>query len=320
MLPLVLVLAASVLASCLGLLARLGGNISHATPASFPAARDLPWIFALGATGFFWVFSHSVKTGMDSRFASMQEDLFNQGRSHGGAEIMVICCMCSFLGCAAELTRRLSRSTRVLPFYTAPIVLIELVVLLALPFVGSEFVVYPNVTHLDLHDVPHLSLEPAWLTCLSLFAVCVVLVRQGYLLRSRIVSDATDLSLWKFDGADLIQFGGGLGSAIACAGCLFLAPALLIARLSAVYIQALLEWSRDMRTPGSTLFRPGDYVGNATVHDWAITGPGLFAFSLAAGIALTIILSALEFIRFNLFRLYRLRKIKIAEAVVALNE
>jgi hypothetical protein len=315
-LPLMFIAAACVATAMLGVLAR--GRSAAVNPRAwsdaFPAQRDVPWIFALAATGTFWILSHLIEPGMTARLEQMQSMIFHRGHAHGGVEIMVICFMIVFFTCGYELTRRLLGAARVRVFYASLIVAIEmavLIALIALPMTLQEFAFNPSQVRL--------SAEPTWLTCLSSLGLLLLGALKFWSIRQRVRSNNAETSLWRFAGSALVPFGLGAGTVIAGAAAILVSSSFVLASLSVTYIRALLDWGQAVRHQGHEPFVVEKYVGTDQVFEWTLSGPGCLFLWLAVGLAIALMLSALEFIRFNSFRLYRLQKSSGTELAVAVN-
>ena len=314
--PLAVIFAGSVVAAAGGIMARMLKFAPLARSSSYPGPNDLPWILALGASGAWWNYIHFLEPVMDDRYHGLQTDIANRGHPHGGLEVMVLCAAVIFLVIAIELTRRIVRAPRVRPFYATLVVVIQLLVLLGL--VGL-----PRLWQATQNDLTHrdVSFEPAWLSvclCAIVFSLAVI---QACVIRLGIRGGKIDVSLWKLNGANLVEFGLGISLALACAGSVLMASVMVMARMSTIHIRALLDWSHAMQHPASVDFHPENYRSNTELYDWIIIGPGLLSVFLTAGLALALILSAMEFIRFNTWRLLRLRKARERiSSVVAMNE
>ena len=86
-------------------------------------------------------------------------------------------------------------------------------------------------------------------------------------------------------------------------------------------IQAMIAWGESIQKPAINHFYPQRYGTPDHLAFWVASGVSYLSLCLAAGLGAVIVLSALEFVRFNSFRLYKLRKARrgLAENL-ALNE
>jgi len=111
-----------------------------------------------------------------------------------------------------------------------------------------------------------------------------------------------------------------LGLILACAGAIFVMVMLDMAFVSVTFISALIDWGNSIEKPSIHHFNPQDYGISDHLDFWAVAGIGYVSLCLATGLGLAMVLSALEFIRFNSFRLYKVRKIRQGLVVPALNK
>jgi hypothetical protein len=84
-------------------------------------------------------------------------------------------------------------------------------------------------------------------------------------------------------------------------------------------IQAMIAWGESIQKPAVNHFYPQMYGTPDHLAFWVASGITYLSFCLAAGLGAVIVLSALEFIRFNSFRLYKVRKTRqrLAETLAA---
>ena len=81
-----------------------------------------------------------------------------------------------------------------------------------------------------------------------------------------------------------------------------------MAYISSTFIQALIAWGNSIEKPGVNVFHPQDYGIADHLSFWSMTGLGYLSICLGLGAAM--VLSALEFVRFNGRRLYKVRKLR----------
>jgi hypothetical protein len=86
-------------------------------------------------------------------------------------------------------------------------------------------------------------------------------------------------------------------------------------------IQAMIAWGESIQKPAVNHFYPQMYGAPDHLAFWVASGITYLSLCLAVGLGAVIVMSALEFIRFNIFRLYKARKTKQGLAkTLALNE
>jgi hypothetical protein len=105
--------------------------------------------------------------------------------------------------------------------------------------------------------------------------------------------------------------------------------ALVLAFESTAMISAMIDWGNSVEHPLTKHFDPSNYMNVTTqVHYppphlafWIFSGLTYVSFCLAAGLLVAVILSGLEFIRFNGYRYYKMRKAdRNRQAILAVNE
>ena len=79
---------------------------------------------------------------------------------------------------------------------------------------------------------------------------------------------------------------------------------------SVTVIQAMIAWGQSIKDPVANHFYPQMYGTPDHLAFWVASGSPIFPLCLAAGLGSVIVLSAFEFIRFNSFRLYKVKKLR----------
>jgi hypothetical protein len=268
------------------------------------------------ASGICWTISRFVEPPFNEQIRQIEKSISNVTGAHGGLELMVLSSAMLFLVSGYELTRRLRQSTRVRPFYASMLVTVEVPV-----FIGVTLLPALMPGHNPLTDQHDASAQPAWLSWILGVAVVLIASRQTWLIRKKIRSGASELSLWKFEGRDLVRFGLVFGSILACSGMILMMVALDIAFISVIYISALIHWGNSITKPLTDHFDPQDYGKSDNLSFWVMSGLGYVSLCLAIGLGTAMVLSALEFIRFNSYRLHKMKKARqgLAETL-AINE
>jgi len=275
---------------------------------AFPASDDLPWAMTLLTSGIFWLLGHSWEPAVSNRIRQAGQSIAAAPRDQGGFEITVLFSAALFLICAYELTRRLKGASRIRPFYASLLVLIEigtLAGLLPFPLLGR---------------VDGASAQPIWLGRMLALILTVILCFQIRFIIQKIRNHASEWSIWNYDGRTLMSSGLSLGIILACSGLTLFLTAMVIASTSATLIHALVTWGTSIEKSTSFSFdlRPSESSGD--FFFWKFNS--LYCcICLATGLSLTLVLSALEFIRFNSFRYYKARRAsQPAPASLVLNE
>jgi len=105
--------------------------------------------------------------------------------------------------------------------------------------------------------------------------------------------------------------------------------AMVLAFESTAMISAMIDWGNSIQHPTTNHFDPSSYVNSTTqVHYppphlafWIFNGLTYVSFCLATGLLIAVILSGLEFIRFNSYRYYKMRQTdRKHQAILAVNE
>jgi hypothetical protein len=324
-LPLVLMMVASTGTLALQGIIRMIGTGKPPVETTFPAPRDLPWIATLAGTGVCWVMACFVEPAFTQQIGLAEADGFHAPGVPFGLAFMTLAPAFLFLICGYELTKRLRRAALIGYFYTSMLVVVEAAVLLGVTLL-------PALTPIHLPArTDYLTSEPPWLSAILGLAVAVMASHQVLLIGKKVRAQTTTTSLWKFDGNDLVQFGSLLGLVLACSGLILMMVAYVLSFESTAMISAMIAWGNSIKDPSKNHFDPGNYSSaGATVSPfhyptqlvfWIFSGASYIALCLIIGLTVAIILSGLEFIRFNTFRLYRARKAsRMAPSTLALNE
>jgi hypothetical protein len=276
----------------------------------FPAAGDLPWIMFLAASGFSWIVATFVEPPCSANIRVSEVSVHHATHGSFGVAFMVVGTALLFLVCGYELTRRVWRAAGVRLFYASMVVVGEVVVL------GGIFL---------LPGVPD---EPAWLSFLITLAVVLMAAVQVAAIRKKARSGAVLPSLWKYEGSDLVRLGALFGLNFACSGLVLMMVALVLAFESTAMISVLINWGNSVEHPLTEHFDPTNFASSATVYHptshldfWIFSGVTYVSFCLVVGFAVAMALSGLEFIRFNGWRYYRMRRAgRERRAVLAVNE
>ncbi len=281
----------------------------------FPSSATLPWLMTLIGSGLWWVWSHLEEPPVSENIRQANKGAAHAIRYYGGLEIMVLLSALLFFVCGWELTKKLARASRLRPFYAAMPVVIELGIALALPLFPALLEMSP------INPPPSRSAQPEWLSWGLGSALVGLAGYQSYLMAKKLRSQAGQISLWKFDGENLVELGLILGLIFAGCGLILYMVATVMAFESVSVIQAMIAWGESIQKPAINHFYPQRYGTPDHLAFWVASGISYLSLCLAAGLGAVIVLSALEFVRFNSFRLYKLRKARRGLAVnLALNE
>jgi hypothetical protein len=256
----------------------------------FPTSYDWPWIMALIGSGLFWSISRWVEPAEAEQIRDAAKRVSAAVHAFCGLEFIVLFSAALFFICGHELTKRLGQSKHVHPFYGSMLILVEAGV-----FICVELwpVLTPSHTPTDRHDIS-----------------------AALLIRKKIRAGNSELSLWKFEGKDLVQSGLLLGLILSCSGMVFMMTALAMARISVIYISALIDWGNSITKPLTDHFDPRNYGMHDQLAFWALCSLGYVSLGLALGLGVVMVLSALEFIRFNSYRFYKISKARSAISTV----
>jgi hypothetical protein len=327
-LPLVLLGVMSLgIASVQGVLRFLGLEKPSEHPV-FPFTNELPWIMTLAASGFCWVMASSVEPNLNRQILETEKSVHLVAAGHIGYVFIVISSALVFLLCAYELTRKLMHASSLRPFYAWMLIVLEAAVLLGVVIFSPAVAGVYALNDPAAHGIAR-SAQPAWLWWMTVGAGTVLVLRQAWRVRKKAHIAPCEISLWKFDGDDLVQFGSQLGLILACSGLILMMVALVLAFESVAMISAMIAWGNSIKNPETNHFDPSNYVNlTTTVHYptpllvfWIYSGISYVSICLVIGLTVAIALSGLEFIRFNSFRLYRAKKAsRPAPGALALNE
>ena len=274
---------------------------------TFPSLSSLPWIMALVGNCLCWLTGQWVEPSFSEQVRQMRKDASHAAINYGGLEVILLLSAFAFFVCGYELTKRLARASRIRLFYAVMLVTFELVYALgSFPLFNAEGPV---------------SSEPEWLSWLLALAVLLMAVCQIVLIVRKLCGQTGLISLWKFDGGNLVELGLTLGLIFAGSGLILYMVATVMAFESVSVIQAMIAWGNSIKSPAVNHFYPQMYGTPDHLAFWVASGITYLSFCLAAGLGAVIVISAFEFIRFNSFRLYKVRKTRqgLAETL-ALNE
>jgi hypothetical protein len=292
----------------------------------FPAQQDLPWIMTLAGSGVGWIIASFVEPPFNAQFLQTETGGHHVSGSHIGAAFLPLAPTLLFLVCGYELTKRLGRALSLRPFYASMLVVGEAVVLV------SVILMHATTTFPTWTGPQAVSAEPAWLSVALGLVVVLMASLQVLLIGKKARSVPCQPSLWKFDGGDLVQFGLLLGLIFAYSGLILMMVALVLAFESTAMISALIDWGDSVEHPLTKHFDPLNYpsppamvtqVHYPTPHldFWIFSGLTYVSFCLAVGLLVAVILSGLEFIRFNSYRYYKMRKAdREHPSILAVNE
>jgi hypothetical protein len=278
---------------------------------------------ALAGTGVCWVMACFVEPPFSQQIGSAEASGFHAPGVHLGVAFMTLEPALLFLICGYELTKRLQRAACLLYFYASLLVAGQAAVL-----VGVTLLPALTPTHAAMGpQFP--SSEPEWLSAVLGLAVAILASRQVLLIGKKVRGSFTATSLWKFAGNDLVRFGSLLGLILACSGLILMMVALVLAFESVAMISAMIAWGNSFAHPEMNHFDPFNYDNLTTSTHyptpqlvfWIYSGITYVSICLAIGLTVAIVLSGLEFIRFNTFRLYRARKAaRMVPGTLAMNE
>ena len=281
---------------------------------AFPSLSALPWFMTLLGSSLSWVLGHFLEPPFSEQVRQMEKS-GSHGAVYGGLEIIVLFSALLFFVCAWELTKQLARASCVRPFYAALLVVIELAVALALPVFLALFEM------LAINPTPRPSAQPGWLSWVLGIAIVGLACCQSYLIAKKLRSQAGQISLWKFEGRNLVELGLSLGLAFAGSGLILYMVAIVMAFESVTGIQAMIAWGQSIKYPVANHFYPRMYGTPDHLAFWVASGIAYLSLCLSTGLGAIIVLSGLEFIRFNSFRLYKVKKLRQESAqTLALNE
>ena len=282
-------------------------------PTIFPSTGDLPWMLAGACTGISWVLSHWLEISFSDTARATAKSIGETRLAYHGMEILVLISAVLYLICAHELSKRMRRASRVRLFYASLPLFIGLFVALGLPLLTPLLNLGAYRSRAEISD------EPMWLSWLLELAVLFLMARYASALFKKYRRHECETSLCRYNEGHLVTFGLLTGLAIACSGLALWTAGLVIANESVVMIGALLAWGNSIRK--MTPFHPADFLPKEHLTYWLCAGLIYLCGCLVVGLATIIIASALEFIRFNGFRLYRVRKARRhAPEFLALNE
>jgi hypothetical protein len=281
----------------------------------FPSSRDLPWLCGLIGGAIAWFYATSVEPNFLREVRETDTSVHHAASGFFGLPLMTVMSAVLCLLCAHELTRRLSLAARIRPFYTIAIILFEAALL-------AMFALLLALGSMDFVSGTFCR------TALFSAGLVAIMVRQALLVTARVRRNEVEPSLWRFQGRDLVRLGSLLGVVGACAGLFLMQVAVGMAFVSVAMISALINWGNSIQHPDQP-FHPESYF-NATTQThyptphldfWIFSGLSYVSFCLLCGFAVAIVLSGLEFIRFNTYRYYKVRKAERARHdVLAVNE
>lgn len=289
----------------------------------FPAQQDLPWIMTLAGSGVCWIIASFVEPPFNGQIYQTELGGHHASGGHIGVAFITLAPTLIFLVSGYELTKRIGRALSLRPFYASILVVGEAAVLVGVTLMHAT-------TTLPAWTGPQaVSAEPAWLSIALELGVVLMASLQVLLIWKKARKGPCQPSMWKFKGGDLVQFGLLLGLIFACSGLILMMVALVLAFQSVAMISAMIDWGNSIEHPTTNHFDPSNY-DNSTIHVhyptphldfWIFSGLTYVSFCLAAGLAVAIALSGLEFIRFNSYRYYKMRKAdRERPAVLAVNE
>jgi hypothetical protein len=261
----------------------------------FPSLRDLPWIIVLISSGICWFFLHLVEPHQSEQTREVEKSMSVPLHFHGGIEVVVLFSAAFFFACGYELSRSLGRSTRVRPFYASMVIVAMAVVLAGL--IGLP--VLDQAARIDYSRPLSQSVEPLGLTLLMDLGIMALCFRLAWLIRNKVRDGNSETSLWKFNGQNLVRFGLQIGLIFACAGLAMWTVAIVMAYDSVALISDPLSYDNAATNT---------HYPTPHLPYWLFSGVTYLCVCLAVGLLTAIVLSGLEFLRFNGFRYYRMRK------------
>jgi len=291
---------------------------SQDTAPVFPSSRDLPWLCGLIGSATAWFYSTSIEPTFLRTIRETGTGAHHALGNFFGVPLMTVMSAVLFLLCAHELTRRLSLAARIRTFYSTAIVLFEATLLMML----ALLTVFGGIAWMDFSSGTFMR------TAFFSVGLIFIMSRQILLLVQHVRSGNVEPSLWRFEGRDLVRLGSQLGLICACAGLFLMQVALVLAFVSVAMISALINWGNSIQHPDQP-FHPESYFNAATqthyptphLDFWIFSGLSYVSFCLAAGFLIALMLSGLEFIRFNTYRYYKVRKAeRTRHDVLAVNE
>ena len=318
-LPLTLALIISGGIVALQRVARRFGREEPQPALAFPDARELPWGCGLIGGGASWFWAAVIEPPFSQQIRLTEQGVHHATSAYFGVALMTLGSALVVLTCAYELTCSLTRAKSVRPFYAGMFVAFEGAVLVGV-----------CAAPLLLNPTDRSSL-PLWLSTSLHLAIVAFASAQILQIGKRARAQRIEPSTWHFNARDLVRLGAMLGLIGACCGLFLMSPALVLAFVSTAMISALINWGNSIEHPGKP-FNPFTYdspAGMATqthyptphLDFWIFSGLSYLSFCLMCGFAVAIVLSGLEFIRFNTYRYYKVRKAERARHdVLAVNE
>jgi hypothetical protein len=289
----------------------------------FPSSRDLPWFCGWGGGATAWFYTTAIEPNFLKQIREADASVHHAANAFFGVPMMTVMSAILFLLCAHELTRRLGLASRVRPFYAIAMVVMEAALLVSLGLVLLATLTFPPDS-----GAPDLRSGTLWRTAGLSVALVVIMLRQIWSIAGRARRGEVEPSVWRFQGRDLVRVGSLLGLISACAGLFLIQVALELAFVSVQMISALINWGNSIEHPNQP-FNPESYFNDATqthyptphLDFWIFSGLSYVSFCLVYGYVITIALSGIEFIRFNAYRYYKVRKAERARrSVLAVNE
>ncbi len=269
----------------------------------FPSQSDMPWIMTLIGSGLAWLLAGFIEPPFSEQIQQL-----GQGYSltvNGGTALMILFPASLFLVCGHHLNQRLRSSRSIRLFYSSSFVAGEGIVLAGLTLL--RFVLPGH----NLSGKPDHSSLPLWLFSLLALAVLLIIFRQTFLIREKAKSGSISISLWKFSGSDLLQFGLLLGLVGACAATPLIMLAVVLAYQSTTVIACMIAWGNSTKTPPQAHFIPQKFGILDHLNFWVLAGVDYVMVCLTLGLLIAIVLSGLEFVRFNVYRLYKNKPKKV---------
>jgi hypothetical protein len=294
--PLILTLVASVGILFIHWSARLPKAEKPAKKTIYPAAQDLPWIMTLAASGLCWIVTLLLEQNLTRQIHEAEKTVQHVSGSYLGVKYLTLPPSLLLLICGYELTKRLRHAIGVRPFYAWMVATAETVFLLI-----------------------------EWPSGVSLCALGLVLW-QIWLIRKQTRFGRCDPSILKFGSQNLVGLGLLLGLISACTSLILVMIGVAMAFDAAYLNPALGAWGNSIKDPRADHFDPSFLLNSTNGHAahldfWIFSGLMHLFYCLVLGLGSAIVLSGLEFIRFNSYLYYKVRKAdRQRRAVLAVNE
>ncbi len=264
----------------------------------FPSPECSPWFFTLITSGFVWGWGWLIDGTLAKNVNACVFVFINNG-GHVGVifatlEPATLLSAGLFLICQYELAKKLSASKAIRPFYSWLIVGIEFGIAGAL---SSEAIA---------NSLTRFSPEPLLLSLVLLGCIFALMLWQVRLIRQKLTGP-TETSIWRYGGLDLARQGLLSGLCVTVVSLPLMMTAVACAFSSTTAISTAIAYGKFIQH--SHDFQSPKMIMLNHLETWLVFSVVDIAWCMSAGLGFVILVSGLEFIRFNVWRLYKGRLI-----------